>query len=185
MLSVLRLSAMTALAMILTSAVFAQQGIAYTATVIPAVAQSGGSTNVRIQITSWTNDAEKAQLKQVFAKDGSDKGMALLRTMSKGYINVAGQGGRKIFAAFILDSANGKRIIVVTEHVLSEYEKTQNVHVADYPLTIAKIQFDTMGQPQSGQVYPAAKVTVTPDGFVDVDTQTANTATMIDIARAN
>jgi len=163
----------------------AQQGTVYSATVIPAIAQSGGSTTVRIQITSWTTEAERAQLKQVFAKDGPEKGMALLRSMAKGYINVAGQPGRKIFAAFSLDSPNGKRIIVVTEHILSEYEKTQNVHAEDYPLTIGKIQFDAMGHPQSGQVYPAARVSVTPDGFVDVETQTPNTATLIDITRTN
>jgi len=183
--ALLRLSAFFALVLILNSVASAQQGTVYTATVIPAVAQSGGSTTVRIQITSWTTDAERAQLKQVFAKDGPDKGMTVLRSMSKGYINVAGQSGRKIFAAVTLDSPAGKRLIIVTEHILSEYEKTQDVRAQDYPLTIAKIQFDTLGHPQSGQVYPAARVSVTPDGFVDVDTQTPNTGTMIDIARAN
>jgi len=185
MFSILRFFTVLLFAMLLGYPAASQQGIVYTATVIPAVAQSGGSTTVRIQITAWTADVEKAQLKQVFAAEGPDKGLALLRTMSKGYINVSGQGGRKIFAAFTVDSPSGKRLILVTEHVLSEYEKTQNVRAADYPLTIAKIQFDTLGHPQSGQVYPAAKVTVTADGFVDVDTQTPNTATMIDIARAN
>lgn len=168
----------------LTYSSVAQQGTVYTAIVIPAVAQSGGSTTVRIQITSWTSEDERAQLKQVFAKNGQEKGMALLRSMAKGFVNVAGQSGRKIFAAFTLDSPDGKRIIIVTEHILSDYEKTQNVRAEDYPLTIAKIQFDAMGHPQSGQVYPAARVNVTPDGFVDVETQTPNTATMIDIARA-
>jgi len=177
--------ALFALMFALTYSSVAQQGTVYTATVIPAVARSGGSTTVRIQITSWTTDLERAQLKQVFAKDGNDKGMAVLRSMAKGHINVAGQSGRKIFAAFTLDSPNGKRIIIVTEHILSEYEKTENIRAEDYPLTIAKIQFDAMGHPQSGEVYPAARVTVTPDGFVDVSTQTPNTATMIDIARSH
>jgi hypothetical protein len=185
MLSTCRNFAFFAIALFLAYPATSQQGAVYTATVIPAIAQSGGSTTVRIQITAWTTDAERAQLKQVFAKDGPDKGMVLLRSMSKGYINVAGQSGRKIFAAFSLDSPNGKRIIIVTEHVLSEYEKTQNVQVADYPLTIAKIQFDTTGKPQTGQAYPAAKVSVTSDGFVDVETQTPNTATLIEISRAN
>jgi|SRR6516162_2442181 hypothetical protein len=163
----------------------AQQGTVYTATVIPAVARSGGSTTVRIEIASWTTDAERAELKRAFAESGPEKGLALLRSAVKGHIIVAGQPGRKIFAAFTLDSPNGKRMILVTEHVLSEYEKTQNTRAEDYPLTIAKIQFDAMGHPQSGEVYPAARVSVTPDGFVDVDTQTTNTATLIDIARAN
>jgi hypothetical protein len=163
----------------------AQQATVYTATVIPAVARSGGSTTVRMEIASWTTDAERAELKRAFAGGGPEKGLALLRSTVKGHINVAGQSGRKIFAAFTLDSPNGKRMILVTEHVLSEYEKTQNARAEDYPLTIAKIQFDAMGHPQSGEVYPAARVSVTADGFVDVDTQTTNTATLIDIARAN
>ena len=181
----LRFLAVLSLAIFITYTAAAQQGTVYTATVIPAIGQSGGSTTVRIQITAWTSDAEKSQLKQVFAQDGPDKGMALLRSMSKGYINVAGQGGRKIYAACIQDSPDGKRIVLVTEHVLSEYEKTQNVRATDYPLTIAKIQFNAMGYPQSGNVYPAVKVAVTRDSFVDIETQTPNTATLIDIARSN
>ena len=173
------------LAIFLTYPAASQQGIVYTATVIPAIAQSGGTTTVRIQITVWTTDTEKAQLKQAFTEGGPDKGMALLRSMGKGYVNVAGQGGRKIYAAYTQDFPDGKCIILVTEHILSEYEKTQNVRASDYPLSIAKIQFDALGHPQSGKVYPAVRVSVTPDGLVDIDTQTANTATMIDIARSN
>jgi len=162
----------------------AQQMTVYTAKVIPAISHSGGTTTVRIQIASWTTDAERAQIKEAFA-NGQEKGIAFLRSMAKGYISVAGQAGRKIFAAFMLESPNGKRLVIVTEHVLSEYEKTQNARVEDYPLTIVKIQFDPKGHPESGQVYPATKVSVTADGFVDVQTQDQNTATMIDIIRAN
>jgi hypothetical protein len=157
----------------------------YTATVIPSVALSGGSVKVRIQISAYTSDAEKGQLKDVYSKDGSSKGLALLGTMSKGYINVAGQPGRKIMAAFVADTTMGKRLTLVTEHVLSGYEQTQGVRAADYPLTIVHIQFDPSGKPQSGEVYPAAKLSVTKDGFVDVDTQTVNTATLIEIVRNN
>jgi hypothetical protein len=163
----------------------AQQGAIYTATAIPAVAQSGGSTKIRIQIVSYTTEAERAELKEAFSKDDSDKGAALLRTMSKGYINIAGQSGRKILAAVTLDIPNGKRLILITEHVLSEYEKTQNIHAEDYPLTILRIQFDAMGKAQSGEVCPAAKLSVTKDGFLDLATQSPDTATLIDIVRAN
>ncbi len=180
-----RFLAVLSLAFFLAYPAASQQNTVYTATVIPAIAQSGGTTTVRIQIAAWTTDAEKAQLKKVFAQEGPDKGMALLRSMSKGYVSVAGQGGRKIFAAYTQESPNGKRIILVSEHILSEYEKTQNVRASDYPLSIAKIQFDALGHPQSGTVYPAVKLTITPDGFVDIDTPTPNTATMIDIARSN
>ena len=148
----IRFLAVLSLAIFVTYTAVAQQGTVYTATVIPAIAQSGGSTTVRTQITALTTDAEKSQLNQVFAQNGPDKGMALLRSMSKGYINAAGQGVRKIYAAYTQDSPDGKCIILVTEHVLSEYEKTQNVRATDYPLTIAKIQFDAVGHPQAGKV---------------------------------
>jgi hypothetical protein len=165
--------------------VAAQQGTVYTATVIPTVAQSGGSAKIRIQIISYTTEAERAQLKEAFSESDSNKGVALLRTMAKGYINVAGQSGRKILAAVALDIPTGKRLILITEHVLSEYEKTQNIHAEDYPLTILRMQFDAMGKAQSGEVYPAVKLSFTKDGFLDLATQSPNTATLIDIVRAN
>ena len=165
--------------------IIGQQGAVYTATVIPTVAQSGGSANIRIQVISYTTDAERAQLKEAFSKEGSDNGLVLLRTMSKGYINVIGQSGRKIMAAFSLDNPNGKRLIIITEHVLSEYEKTQNIRAEDYPLTILRIQFDPMGKAKGGEVYPAVKLSFTTDGFLDAATQSANIATMIDIVRTN
>jgi hypothetical protein len=159
------------------SAAGAAEGATYAATVIPAVALSGGSAQVRIQITAYTSDAERKQLKEAFSKEGSDKGLEMLRTMTKGYINIAGQSGRKIMAAFTVDRQEGKRLVLVTEHVLSAYEKQQGAHAEDYPLTIIHIQFDTMGHPTSGEVYPATRLSVTKDGFVDVDTQATNTAT--------
>lgn len=114
------------------SPAIAQQGAIYTATVLPSVALSGGSTKIRIQIVSYTTESERAELKKAFSTEGSDKGVALLRTISKGYINIAGQSGRKILTAIALEVPNGKRLPLITEHVLSEYEKTQNIHAEDY-----------------------------------------------------
>ncbi len=163
----------------------AADGATYTATVIPAVSISGGSTPLRIQITAYTSDAEKKQLKDAFSPGGSDKGLELLRTMVKGYINIAGQSGRKVLAAFTVDRQDGKRLILITEHVLSAYEKQQGENAEDYPLTIMHIQFNNVGHPTSGEVYPATRLSVTKDGFVDVNTQTINTATLVNITRIN
>jgi hypothetical protein len=167
------------------AAAVATDGATYTATVIPAAALSGGSVQVRMQITDYTSEAEQKQLKDVFSKEGPDKGLEVLRSMTKGYINIAGQTGRKIMAAFTSDSAAGKRLILITEHVLSAYEKQQGARAEEYPLTIIHIQFDSMGHPKSGEVYPAARLSVTKDGFVDVDTQSTMTATLTEITRTN
>ena len=56
MFSILRFFAVLLFAILLAYPAASQQGIVYTATVIPAIAQSGGSTTVRIQITAWTAD---------------------------------------------------------------------------------------------------------------------------------
>ena len=162
-----------------------QQGLIYSATVIPSVAVSGGSVNVQMQIVSFTTDDEKTALKNVFSTSGSDKGVALLKTLSHGYINVAQQQGRKIFAAFSFDNQDGRRIVLVTEHVLSEWERRQGVNPNDYPLTIVRMRFDRMGNSLGGEVIPAAKITVTKDGFVDMATEYPTTATMTNIQRVN
>ena len=162
-----------------------QQGLIYSATVIPSIAVSGGSVNVQIQIVTFTTDAEKSALKEVFASGGSEKGIAMLRTLSHGFINIAGQPGRKIYAAFSFQNPNGTRLVLVTDHVLSEYEKTQGANATDYPLTIIRMKFDPTGHPVSGEVIPAAKITVTKDGFVDMPTEYPTTATMINISRVN
>lgn len=56
---------------------------------------------------------------------------------SHGYINVTQHQGRKIFAAFSFDNQDGRRIVLVTEHVLFESEQRQGINPNDYPLTFA------------------------------------------------
>ena len=58
----------------------AQQRAIYAATGVAAVAQSGGSTKIRIQIVFYSSEAERAELKEAFSKDGSDKRVILFRS---------------------------------------------------------------------------------------------------------
>ena len=46
------------------------------------------------------------------------------------------------------------------------------------------MRFDRMGNSLSGEVIPAAKITVTKDGFVDMATEYPTTATMTTVAPA-
>ena len=160
----------------------------YSATVIPTEGLSGATTRILIRITAYTSDAEKKQLREAFSKDKPDEGLALLKTMSKGRITPEGQPGRIINAAFVREVKDGKRLILITERVLSEYERSayqqeERARAAAYPLTIVRIQFDKDGRPTSGEVFPGAKVSVAADGLVDVETQAKNPAVMIDILR--
>jgi len=161
----------------------------YSATVIPLEGLSGATTRVIIRITAYTTDAEKKQLRDAFgAAKSQDAAVALLKTMSKGRITPEGQPGRKILAATSREGKDGRRLILVAERVLSEYEKSayqqdEKARAVNYPLTIIRIVFDKEGKPVSGEVYPGAKVTVADDGLVDVETQGKSPAQLINIVR--
>ena len=161
----------------------------YSASVIPLEGLAGATTRIVIRITSYTNDAEKKQLREAFSEGKpQDAAVALLKTMNKGRITPEGQPGRKILAASSREGNDGRRLILVTERVLTEYEKSayqqeERARAAAYPLTIIRILFDKEGKPVSGEVYFGAKVTVADDGLVDVETQGKNPAQLINIVR--
>lgn len=154
----------------------------YSATVIASEGAAGSSGRVSIRIASYTSDAEKASLLEAFKKD-PESGVALLRTMSKGFIVVEEQTGRKIEAVFLKERQDGRELIVVTEHVASALEKWHGIRVEDYPLAVIHIRFGRDGSPVSGEIFPAVKVVVTPDGFVDAQSGGTNKVTMINIVR--
>jgi len=157
----------------------------YTATVIPAEGYSGASARVTIQITSYSSDVERVKLTEALKKSTPDQAAALMRTMSHGHINIEGQSGRDISAVFSRKSDDGRRLTLVLEHVLTLYEQNKGIKASDYPFTIVRIKFDALGKPTSGEVIPAAKINVTRDGLIDVQTESRNSATVIDIKRVN
>ena len=157
----------------------------YTATVIPAEGYSGGSARVTVQITSYTSDTERAKLTEALKKPTPDEATALMHTMSHGHINIEGQAGRDICAVFSRKSADGRVLTLILEHVLTLYEQNKGIKASDYPFTIVRVKFDSLGQPLTGEVIPAAKISVTKDGLFDVQTESRNSATIIDIKRVN
>ena len=185
-LAALLLVSLVALAFVWLSSASAQVSAeSYTATVIPAEGYSGGSARVTVQITSYTSDAERAKLTEALKKPTPDEAVALMHNMSHGHINIEGQSGRDISAVFSRKSDDGRRLTLILEHVLTLYEQNKGIKASDYPFTIVRIKFDPLGQPLSGEVIPAAKIKVTKDGLVDVETESRNSGTIIDIKRVN
>jgi len=162
----------------------AQQGEeAYSAMLIASEGLAGQTAGrIVVRISSYTTPAEKTDLKNAFQK-GQPDGLALLKTMSKGYINIEGQQGRKIMAVFSRDLSDGHELVIVGEHVVSQLEKLRNVKPEDHPLAVIHLRFDSGGDPKSGEVFPAVKVSITPDGFVDVQTDNANKVMMYELKR--
>ena len=173
------------LSLCLSSACAQVSAESYTATAIPAEGYSGGSARVTVQISSYTSDAERAKLTEALKKSSPDEAVDLLHTMSHGHINIEGQSGRDISAAFSRKSDDGRSLTLILEHVLTLYEQNKGIKASDYPYTIVRIKFDPVGQPVSGEVIPAAKISVTKDGLLDVQTESRNSATLIDIKRMN
>ena len=157
----------------------------YTATVIPAEGYAGASARVSIQISSFTPDSEKNKLIEALKKDTPAEAVALMHTMNHGHINIEGHSGRDIAAAFSRKIEDGRRLTLILEHVLTLYEQNKGIKASDFPFTIVRIKFDSTGQPLSGEVIPAAKISVTKDGLLDVQTQSRSTATIIDIKHAD
>ena len=155
----------------------------YTAMLIASEAVAGqGAGRVNIRIVSYTTDAEKASLKQAFQKS-QDDGLALLKGMDKGFINIEGQPGRKIYAVFSRNLQKGHEVIIVSEHVASGLEKWNNVDVKQHPLAVVDLRFNDSGDPVKGEAFPAVKLTLTADGYPDVQTDDSNKVIMTELAR--
>ena len=155
----------------------------YTAMLIASEAVAGqGAGRINIRIMAYTSDAEKAALKTAFQKS-QDDGMALLRGMDKGFINLEGQPGRKIYAVFSRNLQKGHEVIIVSEHVASGLEKWNNVDVKQHPLAMVDLRFNDSGDPVKGEVFPAVKLNITADGYPDVQTDDSNKVIMTELAR--
>ncbi|HYX69453.1 MAG TPA: hypothetical protein VE825_09995 [Terriglobales bacterium] len=154
----------------------------YTATVIASEGLAGSTGRISIRIVAYTPETEKTSLLAAFKKD-PQAGMALLRSMSKGYINIEGQPGRKIEAVFTRPRQDGRDLIVIGEHVASRLEDWEGVKAEDHPVAVIHLRLAADGTPVGGEIFPAVKLAVTPDGFVDVQTDASNKITMINLAR--
>jgi len=155
----------------------------YTATLIASEAVAGsGAGRINIRIVSYSSNDEKTSLVEAFKKSQND-GLALLRGMNKGFINIEGQPGRKVYAVFSRSLKNGHELIVVGDHVASKLEKWNNVKVEDHPLAVVHLRFNNSDEPVNGEVFPAVELSVTADGYVDVQTDSSNKVMMIDLAR--
>ncbi len=154
----------------------------YTATAIASEGLAGSTGRINLRIVAYTTEAEKSSLQQAFQKS-PEAGLALLHTMSKGYINIEGTSGRKIEAVFSRERLDGRELIVIGEHVASRLEEWRGVPAEEHPVAVIHLRLGLDGRPQSGEVFPAVKLSVTPDGFVDVQTDASNKILLINIAR--
>lgn len=159
----------------------AQQEEVYSATIIASEGVVGSSGRIRIRIVSYTTPEEKARLLEAFQRS-SNTGIAVLRTMVKGYINVEGQPGRKIEAVFSRAGDGYRDLIIIGDHIASKLEKWEGVNAGEFPSAVIHLRISSEGA-ITGEAFPAVRLAVTPDGFVDARTDNSNRASMINIVR--
>jgi hypothetical protein len=154
----------------------------YTATAIASEGLAGSTGRISIRISAYTSETEKKNLMEAFKRNPED-GMALLRSMSKGYINIEGRPGRKIEAVFAREGQRGRDLIVIGEHVASGLEEWRGTNPEEHPVAVIHLRFAPDGSPQGGEIFPAVKLAATPDGFLDVQTDSSNKVLLINLAR--
>ncbi len=155
----------------------------YTAMLIASEAVAGsGAGRINIRIISQSSEVERKNLKEAFQKSDAE-GLALLQSMSKGFINIEGQPGRKVFAVFSRPRKGGYELVIISEHVASKLEQWRAEKAEEHPLAVIHIKLDDGGDPVSGEVFPAVKVAVTQDGFVDIQTKESNKVMMTNLAK--
>jgi hypothetical protein len=160
-----------------------ESGEAYAATAIASEGFTGDiAGRITIRIGSYTTTADKTDLIDAFRKNPQD-GLALLRTMSKGYINIEGRPGRKIHAVFSREWQDGHELILISEHVVSKVEQARGIKAEDYPIAVMHLRFGGDRTPVAGEVFPAVKLAITPDGYLDVQTDDSNKIRLFNIVR--
>lgn len=140
------------------------------------------SSLIRIRITSYTTPAEQADLLKAF-NTSPGEGMALLGSMTKGYISIEGRPGRRIHAVFTRLRADGRELILISNQVLSPQEEREGVSPREYPFAVCHMRFDTAGTPLGGEVFSAVKLAIAPDDLLDVATDHAKRIAMEDLQR--
>jgi hypothetical protein len=162
----------------------AQDGpVTFTATAIGSQGTSQSmSARVSIRVASYTPSAERQKLVNTL-RQSPDSALAMLRNSARGYINIEGHAGRTIEAAYWLEGADGRRLVLIGEHQLSDLEKQRGEKQEDYPLSVVHIDTDLNGVPVAGEFFPAVSLAVTPAGFLDVQSSDFNKVVLIDLKR--
>ena len=159
------------------------QPVTYTATAIGSQGTSQSmSARVNIRVASYTAKNERLALVSAF-QTSREQAFAMLRNSTRGFINVEGHPGRTIEAAYWLEGADGRRLVLIGEHQLSDLERQRGAKQEDFPLSVLHIDTDLNGTPIAGEFFPAVQLAVTPTGFLDVQTNDFNKVILIDLKK--
>lgn len=120
-----------------------------------------GATQVDIEITRWTPDAERDRLMQVFKEKGPNALLDALRdTRRVGYIKTPDSIAYDLhYARQMPGEDGGRRIVLVTDRPISFWEARNQPRSIEYPFTLIELEMDGKGE-GVGKLSIATRITL-------------------------
>ena len=122
---------------------------------------TGANAQVDINITRWSTEAERQKLITTFVEKGPNKLLDALQDQKPvGYFKLPNRLGYDLrFARQIPLEDGGRRIVILTDRPISEFEAREQPRTMDYPFTLIEVRLkkDDTGE---GKISVATKITL-------------------------
>jgi len=122
---------------------------------------TGANADVDINITRWSTEAERQKLITTFTEKGPSKLLDALQDQKPvGIFKLPNRLGYDLrFARLIPLEDGGRRILILTDRPISEYEAREQPRTVDYPFTLIEIRLKKDGTGE-GKISVATKITL-------------------------
>jgi hypothetical protein len=122
---------------------------------------TGANSQVDINITRWSTEAERQKLITTFTEKGPNKLLDALQDQKPvGYLKLPTRLGYDLrFARQIPLEDGGRRILILTDRPIAEFEAREQARTLDYPFTLIELHLkkDDTGV---GTISVATKITL-------------------------
>jgi hypothetical protein len=139
------------------------------ATAMGTSTQSGAVINVKVTISQFSTDEDRAILVEAFKK-GQNQGLvnALTKMKADGHIAITGTIGYDLSYIRLVPTDTGRKIRFVTNRLLRFGEVYANTPTTAYNLTAGEFDLNDKDKNKSaGVLYPAAQLVINKEGQLE------------------
>lgn len=122
---------------------------------------TGANAQVDITITSWSTEAVRQELIKTFTEKGPNKLLDALQDQKPiGFFKLPNRLSYDLrFARQIPLEDGGRRIVILTDRPISEFEAREQPRTVDYPFTLIEVRLKKDGTGE-GKISVATKITL-------------------------
>lgn len=167
-----RVGMLVLLGAIVSTPTLAQQPVREEFTAFAVNMNAGAANVVQIVVDKYSPDGDREALLKVFVDKGQDELLKeLLKRPRLGYIRLPNSLGHDIHFAMQRPLPDGgRRIIVVTDRPIGNFEARNQTRSMDYPFTMLEIHFDKSGV-GAGKMSTGTEIVKSKDGtHLELDT---------------